>query len=113
LRRAETYHAHLYFDDAQVPFATELHARAQRDLGGLATIWPMRMVPVGPHNSPMFEIEFPHASREAVLDWVLAHHGPLSVMLHPETGDVMADHRDHSVWLGRNLGLKLDILEAL
>lgn len=110
---AKLYHAHVYFDAEHVAFATELHRQAREALGELATIWPMRMRPVGPHHAPMFEIEFPHASRDAVLAWVHAHHGPLPVMLHPETGDVLADHRDHAVWLGRNLGLKFDVLEAL
>lgn len=110
---AKQYHAHVYFDAEHVAFATDLHRKARHELGELATIWPMRMTPVGPHYAPMFEIEFPHASRDAVLDWVHAHHGPLSVMLHPETDDALADHRDHAVWLGQNLGLKLDVLEAL
>jgi DOPA 4,5-dioxygenase len=110
LMLAEQYHAHLYFDAEQVPFARELHGRAQRELGALATIWPMRMTPVGPHEAPMFEIEFPHAAREPVLAWVQAHHGPLSVLLHPETGHVLEDHRDHAVWLGRKLALKFDRL---
>jgi DOPA 4,5-dioxygenase len=113
LLRADQYHAHLYFDDARVGFATELHAQARADLGELATIWPMRLKPVGPHVAPMFEIEFPNASREPVLAWIHAHHGPLPVMLHPETGHVLEDHRDHAVWLGKNLGLKLEILEKL
>lgn len=111
IRSAEWYHAHLYFDDSQVAFATALHARARQDLGARATIWPMRMTPVGPHRAPMFEMEFPHACRDLVLDWVKVHHGPLSVMLHPETGNALADHRDHAVWWGRNLGLKLEVLE--
>jgi DOPA 4,5-dioxygenase len=110
---ANLYHAHIYFDAEHVALAEDLHRQALRDLGALATIWPMRMKPVGPHYAPMFEIEFPHASREQVLAWVYAHHGPLSVMLHPETGNALEDHRDHAVWLGRNLGLKLDILNAL
>lgn len=111
--RAEQYHAHVYFDDEQAAFARALHRQATQDLAALATIWPMRMAPVGPHHAPMFEIEFPHPSREQVLDWLDAHRGPLSVLLHPETGDALRDHRDHAVWLGKNLGLNLAILESL
>ena len=112
LLRADLYHAHIYFDAEQVAFAEALHEQARRDLGELATIWPMRRMPVGPHEAPMFEIEFPHASREPVLAWVEAHHGPLSVLLHPETGNALADHRDHARWLGRQLGLKFSVLDA-
>lgn len=109
--QADSYHAHVYFNETQVALASELHERARHELGTFATIWPMRMRPVGPHHAPMFEIEFPHASRDRVIAWVRAHHGPLPVLLHPETGDVLGDHRDRAVWLGRNLGLKLDVLE--
>lgn len=112
LRPAPSYHAHIYFREAEAAAARELHAAAVGALGAIATIWPMRMRPVGPHHAPMFEIEFPHASRESVLAWVEAHHGPFSVMLHPETDDAMRDHRDDAVWLGQDLGLDLSVLAS-
>lgn len=111
LRQAPSYHAHVYFRLAEAEAARALHAAAGRELSAIATIWPMRMLPVGPHHAPMFEIEFPHASRDRVLAWVEAHHGPFSVMLHPETDDPMRDHRDDVVWLGQNLGLNLAVLD--
>lgn len=110
LIQAPAYHAHIYFRDEDVEAATRLHAQAGRALGTVATVWPMRKRRVGPHARPMFEIEFPHAAREQVLAWVEAHHGPFPVLLHPESGDELADHRDHAVWLGEVLPLDLSIL---
>ena len=107
LIQAPSYHAHVYFGPEQVASAEALQAAAEAALGGKAKVWPLRRVPVGPHHAPMFEIEFAHASREGVLSWVKAHHGDLPVLIHPETGDDLADHRDHAVWLGRNLGVDL------
>jgi DOPA 4,5-dioxygenase len=107
---APSYHAHVYFRDDELEPATRLHAEAQRALGEVATIWPMRKRRVGPHALPMFEIEFPHAHRPTVLDWVTANHGPFTVLLHPETGNDLVDHTEHAVWLGEPLPLDLSVL---
>jgi DOPA 4,5-dioxygenase len=48
----------------------------------------------------MFEIDFDHAHRDAVIDWLEAHHGELSVLVHPVTEDELADHTLHVAWLG-------------
>jgi DOPA 4,5-dioxygenase len=111
LRGASRYHAHLYFLPEQADSVRDLHRSAERDLGAIATLWPMRMQPVGPPPPPMFEIEFPHASRDRVLDWLHAHRGPFPVLLHPETDDPKRDHRDDAVWLGQRLDLNLAALE--
>ena len=39
-----------------------------------------------------------------------ANHRDFPVLLHPETGNDLVDHRDHAVWLGERLPLKLEIL---
>lgn len=109
LIEAPSYHAHIYFHDEDADAAARLHARAGRDLASRATMWPMRMRPVGPHPLPMFEIAFARAEREAVVAWLQAHHGTFSVLLHPETGNDLEDHRDHPVWLGQSLPLNLSI----
>ena len=36
----------------------------------------------------------------------------LTVFVHPETSDSLADHRDHAVWMGRMLPLKLEVFEG-
>ena len=34
----------------------------------------------------------------------------LTVLVHPETGHDLEDHRDRALWMGRVLDLKLDVL---
>ena len=34
----------------------------------------------------------------------------LDVLVHPETGDDVADHTDHAIWLGARLPLDVDSL---
>lgn len=107
LIQAPSYHAHVYFRPGEEPLIEALHARAEGELAGMATVWPIRYRPVGPHPLPMFEIEFADAHREPVLAWVTAHHGDRSVLLHPETGNDRVDHSEHARWLGERLELNL------
>jgi DOPA 4,5-dioxygenase len=37
----------------------------------------------------------------------MAHHGPLAVLIHPNTDDDLGDHSDRALWLGRQLDLNL------
>ena len=34
----------------------------------------------------------------------------LTVLVHPETGHDLEDHRDRALWMGRVLDLRLDVL---
>jgi len=36
----------------------------------------------------------------------------LSVLIHPNTNDMVADHRDFPIWLGKKLDLNIAFLEA-
>lgn len=110
LVEAPSYHAHIYFRPGEEGLIEAMHADAQRDLGDMATVWPIRYRQVGPHPLPMFEIEFPDAQREAVLGWLQSHHGAQSVLLHPETGNDLVDHTEHVRWLGERLELDVSIL---
>lgn len=107
---APAYHAHVYFHPEEAEAITAIHTRARQDLEAIATVWPIRDRPVGPHPLPMFEIEFPRQGREAVVAWVERHRGAFTVLLHPETGNDLIDHRDRAVWLGPPVTLDLSRL---
>ena len=70
---------------------------------------PVRDRPVGPHPLPMFEAWFASAHLDTVVRWILANRHQFSVLIHPLSGDDLADHRDHAIWIGKPLPLKLDI----
>jgi DOPA 4,5-dioxygenase len=42
----------------------------------------------------------------------LLDHGALDVLIHPNTGDELRDHRDRALWLGRSHVLSLEALSA-
>ncbi len=105
-----SYHAHVYFTPESEPIAAALRDQACVALAGRAWVHPLVPRPVGPHPVPMFEINFAHDQRDAVISWLDAHHGELSVLLHPLTEDELADHTLHVAWLGESQPLDLSKL---
>jgi DOPA 4,5-dioxygenase len=97
------YHAHIYYDDATRATAARireaLSARADVELGR----W--RDEPVGPHPRAMYQVAFAADAFPEVVPWLMLNHGGLSVFIHPLTGDDIADHFEHALWLGERLDL--------
>ena len=101
------YHAHVYFDADTVEKATALCAAARDRFG--VVMGRVHERPVGPH--PMFSCQLAASIEQfgALLPWLALNRDGLIVFAHPETGDDLADHRDHGIWLGRGLELDLTI----
>ena len=66
--------------------------------------------PVGPHPQAMYQVLFAPDLLAPLLSWLALNRRGLAVLVHPETGDDLADHRDHAVWLGAVLPLNLEVL---
>jgi DOPA 4,5-dioxygenase len=101
------YHAHVYFDAATTKQAIELCEAA-------AELFQIKMGriherPVGPH--PMFSCQLNCNPDQfaKLLPWLTLNRGGLIVFCHPETGNHLADHSKHVIWLGEAQPLKLSI----
>ncbi|NCJ07416.1 4,5-dioxygenase [Synechococcales cyanobacterium C] len=104
-----SFHAHVYFDSA-----TESLAALVRQ--GLDTRFSVQLgqwhhQPIGPHPQPMYQVTFAPERFADVVPWLMLHRKGLSILVHPNTGDDLADHRDHSLWLGNQLALNLNVLQ--
>ena len=104
------WHAHIYYDADSKPQAAALRDR-------LGALYPVRLgrmhdAPIGPHPQAMFQIAFAPDDLPAVLPWLALNRGGLTVLVHPETADALADHRDHALWMGTVLPLNLSILSG-
>ena len=101
------YHAHVYFDADTVEKVTALCAAARDRFG--VVMGRVHERPVGPH--PMFSCQLAASIEQfgALLPWLALNRDGLIVFAHPETGDDLADHRDHGIWLGTGLELDLSI----
>ncbi|WP_026731877.1 DOPA 4,5-dioxygenase family protein [Fischerella sp. PCC 9605] len=104
------FHAHVYFDTA----SREAAARVREGLGAMFDVrlgrWHDR--PIGPHPQAMYQVAFSPEQFGQVVPWLMLNREGLDVLIHPETGDDVKDHTEHSLWLGEKLELNLDFLKA-
>jgi DOPA 4,5-dioxygenase len=64
--------------------------------------------PVGPHPKGMFQIVIANDQFGIVVAWLMLNRRSLDVLVHPETGDDLADHTRFAIRMGQDLPLVLD-----
>lgn len=95
------FDVHIYYlqtSDSEMKFASELWERIRREFPELRIyrVWDR---PIGPHPVAMFEVNvFTPAQFGAFVPWLVINRGPLSVLLHPNTGDDLRDHTQLATW---------------
>ena len=109
MSQVKGYHAHVYFDAIHKETAQTVCETA-RDLFPI-TMGRMHEKPVGPHPVGSCQLAFEPEAFSSVMQWLALNRQGLVVFTHPDTGNHLADHRDHAVWMGDMLPLKLDIFE--
>jgi aromatic ring-cleaving dioxygenase len=102
------YHAHVYYDPLTRPRAERL--RAGIGEGFTARLGSWHDEPVGPHPVAMYQIAFAVEEFPRLVPWLMLNRDGLDVLVHPMTGDAVADHTRHALWLGAPLPLRLDVL---
>jgi DOPA 4,5-dioxygenase len=102
------YHAHVYFDEHTREIAARLReAIGERFTTKLGT-WHERKV--GPHPQWMYQVAFETAEFAKLVPWLMLNRSGLSILVHPRTGDDVADHDVNPLWLGKALPLDLEFL---
>ena len=106
--RIASFHAHVYYD----PTTREIASRVREGLGEHFQVqlghWHDQLV--GPHTRPMYQVSFAPDQFDKVLPWLMLHREGLAILVHPNTGDAVADHTDHALWLGEKLAVNLEPL---
>jgi DOPA 4,5-dioxygenase len=105
------FHAHVYFDEATREVAErlrgELTPRFAVELGRV------HAQPVGPHPKPMYQVAFAGAEFAAFVPWLMLNRAGLSILVHPNTDDPVADHEANPLWLGQPLPLDVDFIRRV
>ena len=103
------YHAHVYYLPETRGEAAAVRAR----LGDLFDVQLGRWhdIPVGPHSRGMYQVLLAASEFTRVVPWLMLNRRGLDVLVHPDTGDDLADHTRHALWLGERLALRLEALE--
>ncbi|KAK4556054.1 hypothetical protein LTR86_006750 [Recurvomyces mirabilis] len=110
------FDVHIYFMQSvpsEVTFATELWERIRREFPELRIyrVWDR---PLGPHPIAMFEVNL-HTPEQfgAFVPWLVINRGPLSALVHPNTGDDVRDHTQRATWMGQPIPLAVGFLREI
>lgn len=104
------WHAHVYFDAGTRAKAQALCEAAASRFG--VSMGRMHDRPVGPHPVGSCQLSVPSGVFATVIPWLALNRGGLTVFAHAETGDALADHTRHVLWLGESLALDLSMFGA-
>ncbi len=102
------YHAHVYYDADSKETAAEVRAAVEAAFAVRMGRWHDK--PIGPHPMGSYQIAFAPEQFAEVVPWLALNRRGLIVFVHPETGDDLADHTAHAIWMGDRQELALDAL---
>lgn len=107
------YYAHVCFEPESVEAlkARQLMEQAEIHLARHADIGRWHGKPVGPHTTGSFQMRFSTADFNVVVPWLALNAGHLSILIQPETGDIVADFSEYAIWIGEPVELRLEFFE--
>lgn len=69
---------------------------------------------MGPHTVAMFEVNiFTPTQFGAFIPWLVINRGPLSALVHPNTGDHERDHTQRATWMGERMPIDLGLFQKM
>lgn len=107
------FHSHVYFKPEEYDKAARVRENLRSSLGQNARVYELVDHPIGPHPLPMFEVDFPSSNLGKVVEALLTFREGLSILIHPLSGDHLADHVDYPLWIGQPLELNIARLKEM
>jgi DOPA 4,5-dioxygenase len=102
------FHAHVYYDSGTLEQARRL-CEAARERFNLS-MGRLHTRPVGPHPCWSCQLAFGPDMLGEVIAWLALNRNGLVIFAHPITGDDLADHTAHAIWMGKIKALDLSVL---
>ena len=103
------FHAHIYYDPAEVDRAKALAVEVQRRFGVAVGHFHLRAV--GPHPRGSCQMTVPTDQFGEVATWLIVHRSGLTIFAHASTGDDHIDHTENVLWFGPSETLDLKIFD--
>jgi len=101
------FHAHIYFDPAQLEEAQALASAVQHRFG--VAVGHFHQRPVGPHPRGSVQMTVPTERFGEVATWLAVNRSGLTIFAHASTGEDWTDHTQNVVWFGPSEELNLSI----
>ncbi|MEB0039144.1 MULTISPECIES: DOPA 4,5-dioxygenase family protein [unclassified Pseudomonas] len=109
MQEIQGYHAHVYFNADTLSQARALCEEATERFG--LKMGRVHEKPVGPHPEWSCQLAFEHAQLADVTLWLALNRKGLVVLMHPLTGNDLADHTAHAIWMGAVRELDVSIFK--
>jgi DOPA 4,5-dioxygenase len=103
------FHAHIYYDAAEVDRARALAAAAHERFG--VAVGHFHLGPVGPHPRGSVQMTVPTEQFGEVATWLAVNRAGLTIFAHASTGDDRQDHKHNVIWFGPSERLDLTIFD--
>ena len=103
------FHAHIYFDAAQLEQAKALAQSVQLRFG--VAVGHFHQRPVGPHPRGSVQLTVPVERFGEIATWLAVNRDGLTIFAHASTGDHVADHSRNVVWFGPSEEINLSIFD--
>ena len=103
------FHAHIYFNAAEVDRARSLATDMQRLFA--LPVGQFHTRPVGPHPRGSVQLTVPADKFGEVAAWLAVNRAGMTIFAHASTDDDRADHTHNVVWFGPSETLDLSIFD--
>jgi len=109
---AHDYDVHIYFTESDLKSVQNLKHKIEIEFSEARKnkeIFIGDLIPkaIGPHPSPMLEINFAATCFGQIVPWLMQERGDLSILVHQISGDDFYDHTQGALWLGSVVTLDL------
>jgi aromatic ring-cleaving dioxygenase len=101
------FHAHIYYDPEQVERAKQLATAARERFA--VPVGHFHLRPVGPHPRGSVQLTIPPDQFGEFAQWLALNRDGLTIFVHANTGDDVADHTRHVIWFGPSESLRLEL----
>ena len=101
------WHVHVYFDAQSLDQARALCEQAAQKFA--VKMGRVHEKPVGPHPCWSCQLAFMPEVFDSIVPWLSLNRDGLTILIHPQTGEDLIDHRDYAIWMGQSMDLNLSI----